>query len=133
MPLVPCPSCRRHLRAQEERCPFCEAPVRRRVAGVAAAGLAGALALTGCPQQPAQQPAQQPTPPADSTPVPAYGGPALNGPPPAPVDTSQPAPPAVPMEPDPGDDERPAARYGAPPRQPPSWAQPPQPPTDAPR
>ena len=59
--LTPCPTCRRHVGVSEARCPFCdarfEAPlaaretsptVSRVIAMVAAAGVAGTLAVEGC-------------------------------------------------------------------------------------
>ena len=77
-------------------------------------GLAAALALSGCPEQP-------PPPPA-----PVYGAPPgadVAPPPPAPVDSAQAAPDLTDTAPEPSpDDERPAARYGAPPRDLPPWA-----------
>ncbi|HZO13462.1 MAG TPA: hypothetical protein VFB62_09385 [Polyangiaceae bacterium] len=52
-PLVPCPSCRRHLREREESCPFCSSrleplAMRRYAAGVML--VMAAAALTGCPR-----------------------------------------------------------------------------------
>ncbi len=96
MPLVPCPGCRRHLKADETACPFCRAALPKALA----AGLT-ALALVGCPPS-------APTPPRlqsgeTTAPAPAYGGA-----PPAPVVTSSaPAPDT--------DDEPQRDVYGAPP------------------
>ena len=107
MPLTPCPACRRHLRLEEERCPFCAAPLpaARRSAG-AVAGLAAALALTGCPAEPGgSAPPPAPSQP-DFLPVAEYGAPPLPpSPEPAPVDSTQPDPAPGPQAP----------AYGAPP------------------
>jgi hypothetical protein len=63
MPLVPCPSCRRHLRADETSCPFC------RSARGLAAGLT-ALALSACPPPQPQLPQPYGAPPAPTTTTP---------------------------------------------------------------
>jgi predicted small lipoprotein YifL len=46
MGLIPCPTCRRHVRLEENACPFCgnAAPI----GGFAAIAAAAALALAGC-------------------------------------------------------------------------------------
>ncbi len=55
--LAPCPSCRRHVRAGADACPFCGAacafeppvaPLARRMSRAAMVALASSLALVGC-------------------------------------------------------------------------------------
>ncbi len=46
MPLIPCPTCQRHVRSEDKACPFCGA--RPPVGGFAAIAAAAALALAGC-------------------------------------------------------------------------------------
>ncbi|GAB4213316.1 MAG: hypothetical protein OHK0013_37090 [Sandaracinaceae bacterium] len=125
--LLPCPSCRRHVRAATGRCPFCAAPARSttRIASSATGLLiVGSLAASGCGPAPAaarettpttdnrnvapsdapQAPEPDPPPPDDARVAPAYGGPPLR---PAPRPPYNVAPP--------DEQERPAAAYGAPP------------------
>lgn len=104
-PLVPCPSCQRHVRSTEEACPFCKSKTGGRAAAGFLAATLGAALATGCPSGP---------PPNRA--VAEYGAP----PPPQPTATPNPA--ATPAQtpdmsvapPDP-DDMRGAAEYGAPP------------------
>jgi hypothetical protein len=46
MGLTPCPTCSRHLRVDENACPFCGA--KAPIGGFAAIAAAAALALAGC-------------------------------------------------------------------------------------
>ena len=46
MPLVPCESCRRHLRGSEVTCPFCSA--RRTRSAIAIVAASSVIALAGC-------------------------------------------------------------------------------------
>ena len=71
MPLVPCESCRRHLRASETQCPFCRE--RRTRSALAVIAVGSALALAGCDQV---------------MPGAKYGGPPPGYVPPPPADTS---------------------------------------------
>ena len=117
-PLVPCPSCRRHVRSTEQSCPFCAsalpddlaaranpAPANRRIHRsvlFAAGAVASAVAIGAC----SSSSSGTPTPPTDSattsdaiaddgTPAVMYG--------PAPFDTA------------PDDDGAPMPKYGGPP------------------
>jgi outer membrane biosynthesis protein TonB len=141
--LLPCPSCRRHVRAASDRCPFCEAPARVAV-GVSssAAGLllASALATTGCGSAPTATretmpttdnrnvaPEPQPEPAHPTEPQPTQPQPTQPQPTqPQPPDDTRVAPayggppvrpaPRPPQSPPPSDgEERPAAAYGGPP------------------
>lgn len=96
MSLVPCPSCQRHVKSEENACPFCEAAMPTKVAvasrayGVRAAMLFGAgVAVIGCgPRAQAAMYGGPPPPPASASatssstsavpeaPVAAYGAPA---------------------------------------------------------
>ncbi len=67
MPLVPCPSCHRHLRPTERACPFCASrlePDALRTAAAAIALAVAASALTGCPRTATKYGAPPPEPPA---------------------------------------------------------------------
>lgn len=76
--LIPCSSCRRHVRAASTSCPFCDAPFAARRAPRASA-LAGALAagalVAGCGTA-TSSPSQGPTEQAQGVEreAPAYGG-----------------------------------------------------------
>ena len=99
-PLVPCPSCQRHVRSTELACPFCKTKSRS-AAGFLGVALGAALA-TGCPSNPPPRAVAEygaPPPPATATPQPS----AL----------TTPVAPATPRA-NP-DDFRGAAEYGAPP------------------
>lgn len=50
MGLIPCISCQRHVRAEEQGCPFCGATLAARGGGLTAAAITAgaALALAGC-------------------------------------------------------------------------------------
>jgi len=111
--LAPCPSCSRHIRVDEPRCPFCQtvtsglqpmgfdpslAPVRVRAAVLA---LGASMALGACvnpmanvyggpPIPPPAHDAQTQAPPLPS-PQPVY-----DAPPPAPLDASAMVPPTPP-------------------------------------
>ena len=86
--LEPCPSCARHVRVAESKCPFCSAAltvrVPRRLADVSrlsrAARVAfGAALAAGCASDPGPAPV---SPDPAPTVVPAYGAPAPTPPPP---------------------------------------------------
>lgn len=65
MPLVPCASCQRHLRAEEPRCPFCSAPrlaLTNHTAWLARAVALGGSAATLACAAPAPAPAADPPP-----------------------------------------------------------------------
>ncbi|MBL4850022.1 MAG: hypothetical protein JKY65_31220, partial [Planctomycetes bacterium] len=47
MPLLPCPRCERHIRADEAKCPFCSNGLSK--AGWAGAAALGLAVLAGCP------------------------------------------------------------------------------------
>jgi hypothetical protein len=99
MSLVPCSSCRRHVRLGENACPFCEAPPpsRKRAPGYVAFAIAGALA--GCgedvpPPPPPPVVAAPPVAPVAAPPVVTPPVVAEPAPPPEPI-----APPAEPTPP----------------------------------
>ena len=88
-PLAPCPSCSRHVKTAESRCPFCRtalpeafggplanAAATRGMSRAAALALGASLAVTGCGKT-----ASQPTPePVDAaTQGTSSGGPNDNG------------------------------------------------------
>jgi len=125
--LAPCPSCSRHIRVDEPRCPFCQtvtsalqpmgfdpslAPARVRAAVLA---LGASMALGACinpvanvyggpPIPPPSHDAQTHAPPPPS-PQPVYGGP-----PPAVVDASAMVPTPPPPAPEPAPEPAPAPR-----------------------
>ena len=110
MALVPCPSCRRHVRASDEVCPFCTA--RRRAVSAA---VAATLAIAGCemvrPGAVYGGPPPTTAPASDRAPAPVYGGPPPTAPSASPaVSSPSPSPPAASPSP-----RIPAAVYGGPP------------------
>jgi hypothetical protein len=69
-PLVPCPSCSRHVRASETACPFCASELSLRVARAVPAAprrlerlavftFAAAVAVTGCTVNPTEDTSEQ--------------------------------------------------------------------------
>jgi len=104
-PLVPCPSCQRHVRSTEVTCPFCKVKSRS-AAGFIGVALGAAL-VTGCPSNPPPRAVAEygaPPPPATATPGPS-AQPSSTATPTASLATPN-------VEPD---DFRGAAEYGAPP------------------
>jgi hypothetical protein len=101
--LLPCPSCRRHVRAASDRCPFCDAPTR--VLAPRAAGLliASTLVAGGCGPAPAAT--RETTPTTDNR----HAQPGTETAPPEPMPSEHVSEP-VPEETPP--DERPVPAYG---------------------
>jgi hypothetical protein len=98
--LVPCPECRRHVRAEEQRCPFCGGARRAGTGTAPAIALAAIAVVAGC-ESGASPPPQAPTAP-EATAAPTT----------APPDAPKPA--LSPGVSDAGPRE-PAAVYGGPP------------------
>ncbi|MGZ5970342.1 MAG: hypothetical protein ACXWUG_31535 [Polyangiales bacterium] len=116
MSLAPCPSCRRHVRVGEQRCPFCTASLPKLVARnlelprmSRAALVAAVVAATGCREQTPVVTADPPAKTADDA------GPARD----ATQGTTDPVPIATVDAADADDAVHlyhpPVAKYGAPP------------------
>jgi hypothetical protein len=106
LPLEPCPSCRRHVRA-ESACPFCAAPLDTRVVVATVARVALAVALTAGGVAAA----------ASCAPAAVYGGPPPGfdrGGDAAAPGSADPAKPPVDTSPT-ATQRAPAPMYGAPP------------------
>lgn len=119
--LIPCGDCGRHVRSDEERCPFCRAAISpSRAALTAAVALSAGLSLAGCgPREVAAVYGGPPPPPPEVTAVPSESASAPQRPAPSapPAPTAQPAlpktvtPPTKPPAPPPNA----VPAYGAPP------------------
>jgi hypothetical protein len=124
--LCPCPSCERHVRYAESRCPFCHSPLTlgapprvpdvSRLSRIARVTLGAALA-TACAADPGpgpNTPGPSEGPDAGGAVAPVYGAPA-EGPPPqtGPVEP-EPTPTPDP-QPGPGDPGAAKPMYGMPP------------------